>query len=79
MPNARVFLKIGYIIMQATFSFDKHEIFHWDCLNSTGSSDAFESSSGSFSSGLAKLWSSYFVSFTEQELENEEDMHKMSF
>ena len=31
------------------------------------------------SSGLAKLLSSYFGSFTEQELENEEDMHKMSF
>ena len=41
MPNATVFLKIGYIIMQATFSFDRHEIFHWDSLNSTGSSDAF--------------------------------------
>ena len=39
MPNATVFLKIGYI-NAATFSFDKHEIFHWDYLNSTGSSDA---------------------------------------
>ena len=40
MPNATVFLKIGYI-NAATFSFDKHEIFHWDYLNSTESSDAF--------------------------------------
>ena len=40
MPNATVFLKIGYI-NAATFSFDKHENFHWDYLNSTGSSDAF--------------------------------------
>ena len=65
--------------MQATFSFDKHEIFHWDCLNSTGTSDAFKSSSGSFSSRLSsKLLSSYFGSFTKHELENE-DMHKMNF
>ena len=78
MPNATVFLKIGYI-NAATFSFDKHEIFHWDYFNSTGSSDAFWSSSGSFSSGFSKLLSSYFVSFAEHELENEDDMHKMGF
>ena len=65
--------------MQAKFSFDKYKIFHWDCLNSTGSSDAFQSSSGRSSSGLTKLSSSYFGSFTEHELENEEDMRKMSF
>ena len=78
MPNATVFLRIGDI-NAVTFSFDKHGIFHWDYLNSTGSSEAFKSSSGSFSSGLSKLLSSYFVSFADHELENEDDMHKMSF
>ena len=40
MPNATVFLRIGDI-NAVTFSFDKHGIFHWDYLNSTGSSEAF--------------------------------------
>ena len=78
MPNATVFLKTGYI-NAPTFSFDRHEFFLWDCLNSTGSSEAFYSSSGRSSSGSAKLLSSYFGSFTEHELESEEDMRKMSF
>ena len=79
MLNATVFLEIGYIIMQVTFSFDKHDFFYWDCLNSTVQTR--------FSRVQGVLQADYLVSFCRhilflslsKILENEEDMHKMSF